>query len=154
MPLECLSILATLPRPTRDETNMLIAVMASMRGTCGRRKVGCVIVDAENRILSYGYNGVGKGAIHCTDSPCPGVNMKSGSGLDVCEAVHAETNAIVNCTDLSRAFTLYVTASPCNSCMKLLLNTDIDTIVYLEDYPGTPWHLWHRDGRSHTKLEM
>ncbi len=54
-------------RIDRDEWGLQIAEVTALRGTCLRRRVGCVLVDAEGRVLSTGYNGVPRGVPHCND---------------------------------------------------------------------------------------
>lgn len=112
-----------------------MAVLASSRGTCGRRKVGCILVNRYNEVLATGYNGPHSGAAHCIDKPCPGRNIASGQGLHLCEAIHAEQNALLQCADVHQIHTVYCTASPCVLCMRLLANTSVRRIVFVEEYP-------------------
>jgi dCMP deaminase len=123
-------------RPSLDEWGLALARVVATRGTCARRQVGCVLTDAKGRILATGYNGVAAGRSHCRDAGrrCPGALMKSGSGLDLCEAIHAEQNALLQCSDVRDIHTCYVTASPCVHCVKMLLNTGCRRIVFAEDY--------------------
>jgi deoxycytidylate deaminase len=51
-----------------------------------------------------------------------GAKFKSGEGLDVCQAIHAEQNALLQCKDVYDIETIYCTVSPCIHCVKLLLN--------------------------------
>ena len=123
-------------RPTKEETCLKTALLWAERGTCARRKVGCVLVNSLGHVLATGYNGVAKSLSHCTDHPCGGANLPSGTGLDSCEAIHAEQNALLQCGDTQKIETCYVTASPCLHCIKLLMNTGCKQIVFLEEYPG------------------
>lgn len=72
---------------------------------------------------------------------CKGHSLPSGQ--DSCEAVHAETNAMLQCRDVSLIATAYVTLSPCKPCLKLLINTGCRRIVFkaLHDdpWPGMQW---------------
>lgn len=123
-----------------------LAKLASLRGTCSRRQVGCVLVDSSYRVLSTGYNGVPRGVQHCTDVPCAGAHCPSGTGLDLCEATHAEINALLQCQDIDKIQTCFVTHSPCVQCVKALMNTGCWRIVFLEEYPhpqAKEW--WLRD---------
>lgn len=122
-------------RPTSDEYFLQMAALAAQRSTCARRKVGCILVDWNNHVLSTGYNGTCRGATHCIDEPCPGASQPSGQGLHLCEAIHAEQNALVQCRDIDAVCTAYVTASPCIQCMRLLVGTGIKRIVFREAYP-------------------
>lgn len=127
-------------RPNKDEVGLLIAKAWSMRGTCARRKVGCLLVDADGRTLSSGYNGPARGCPNCLDTGgpmdrrCPGADLPSGTGLDQCEALHAEWNALMYCEDVRKVHTCYVTSSPCVTCVKMLLGTGCQRIVYDEEY--------------------
>ena len=124
-------------RPTIYATMMTVANVMSIRSTCVRRKVGCVITDIHNQILATGYNGVPKKWTHCTAKPCPGANYQSGMGLDQCVAVHAETNALIQCSNIDKAHHIYITTAPCISCVKALINTPIIHIHYSQDYADT-----------------
>lgn len=121
-------------RLNKDEYFMQIAVAASMRATCPRRQVGCVTVDQGAKILSTGYNGVPKGFPHCIDTPCGGEAYPSGQGLSACMATHAEANALLQCQDVSRIHTIYVTTAPCSECAKLIANTGCRRVVCGEQY--------------------
>lgn len=118
-------------RPTSHQTFLEIALVLSKRSTCKRRQVGCVAVDQYNYILSTGYNGVGKGLTHCIDSPCPGSEYSSGEGLNICEAIHAEQNALLQCPNVMAIRKIYSTTSPCIHCAKLILNTGTREVFYL-----------------------
>jgi deoxycytidylate deaminase len=74
-----------------------MANLASERATCKRRKVGCILVNSKKHVIATGYNGVAAGQEHCIDNPCEGAQLKSGEGLDKCEAIHAEQNALLQC---------------------------------------------------------
>ena len=137
-------------RPTIYATMMTVANVMSIRSTCVRRRVGCVITDDSNQILATGYNGVPKKWTHCTSKPCPGANYQSGIGLDECVAVHAEINALIQCSNIDKAHNIYITTAPCISCIKALINTPIMHIHYSHDYTDThaSHQLWtHSDGR-------
>lgn len=143
-------------RLSRDRVGMQVAMAYARLSTCPRRSVGCLIVDSKGRPLSVGYNGVASGRPHCNEGhPCPGAGLPSGQGLDKCEAIHAEQNAILNLRDHDRAHTAYVTTCPCNSCIKLLLGTSIQRIVYLEGYPHSESVTWWKDaGREIVQLDF
>ena len=131
---------------------MSVAILASDQSTCARRNVGAVIVDADNHIIGTGYSGSARGADHCIENYCAGAGMTSGTGLEKCEAIHAEQNAIAHCSDIKAARTIYTTTAPCDSCLKLLLATNINRIVYLEFYPTFNPGRWMNTGRTVTKL--
>lgn len=123
-----------------DEYFMKLADLASERSTCERRKVGAVIVK-NNQILSTGYNGAPKGLPHCDEiGGClrQKLNVESGKQHELCRAVHAEANALVQCAvkgDNPTGATIYVNTSPCSMCLKLLINAGITRIVTKEHYP-------------------
>ena len=134
-------------RVSKDAYFINMAKLVATRGTCARRKVGCVLVNELGHVMATGYNGVPKGHAHCIDNPCPGANLASGCGLDACEAVHAEINALIQCQDTFKIHTAYVTASPCVQCIKALCNTSLKRIVFEEEYPNsqTAKEWWLRD---------
>ena len=89
----------TIPLGTRDNWDqyfMAKAYIASLRSTCGSRRVGAVIVR-DNREIASGYNGYPAGAPHCMDGGCPRFKARqegliaSGDYTDTypCEAFHA-----------------------------------------------------------------
>lgn len=150
-----MSTIGVRPRPTVENTMLAVAMALSRRSTCGRRQVGAVIVDEHNRILSAGHNGVPKDQPHCTDSPCPGAFQKSGEGLSLCEAVHAEANALLFCNDVMKAAAIYCTVSPCADCVKLLLQTTIKKIYFIDEYPHEHARdRWVRAGRLWLKVTL
>ena len=109
--------------------------------------MGCVLVDSRGRILSTGYNGVAAGLPHCIDQPCGGADDSVGS--DTCQAVHAELNALLTCRDPDKIHTCYTSTMPCNNCMKTLLNTSCQRIVYLNDHESgqAVREKWQKTGR-------
>lgn len=131
-----------------DDYFVKMARLVAQRATCHRRAVGCVLVNQQNHVIATGYNGVAKGQPHCIDTPCAGAHCASGTGLHLCEAIHAEQNALLQCSNINDIHTAYVTASPCIQCIRLLLNTSCHRIVFAEEYPHTESkQLWIEDGR-------
>ena len=65
---------------------------------------------------------------------CAGAGHDSGQGLEICEAIHAEQNALLQCHDVQQIDTVYVTTSPCRHCMKLIMNTSAKRVVFLSEY--------------------
>jgi dCMP deaminase len=117
-------------RVSWDEYFMRIAIQAATRSTCDRKNVGAVIVR-DKTILSTGYNGSIRGLAHCDEV---GHMMEN----DHCVAtVHAEANAIIQAAKNGTAIDgacIYITASPCWNCFKLIANSGIRRILYLEFY--------------------
>lgn len=156
-------------RPSRDEWALRMAFLVSQRSTCVRRSVGCVLLNARGHVLATGYNGVAAGLPHCNEvkmvgadykdlsggvsmpqrmvpsfpHACSGAHSPSGTNLDGCQAIHAEQNALLQCKDVYDIETAYVTASPCMTCVKLLMNTSCTRIVFAEEYTHKDaQHLW------------
>ena len=113
-----------------DTYFMKIAEQVASRSTCDRKHVGAVIVR-DKRILSTGYNGSIRGLAHCDEV---GHMMINGH----CErTVHAEANAVVQAAANGVAVDrgeIYITASPCWNCFKLLANAGIRRICFGEFY--------------------
>lgn len=150
-------------RIDKDQLGLVLAAAWAQRGTCARRRVGCVLMDDCGNELGTGYNGPPSGHPHCldtgrkTDRACSGVGAASGTGLELCEAVHAEMNALIFCRDVSRVHTAYVTHSPCLHCVKLLMNSPCTRIVFAERYAHdeASMRLWlSGGGRSWEHVEL
>ncbi len=94
---------------------------------CERRHVGALIVK-DRMIISDGYNGTPSGFENrCEDN----------EGKTQWYVLHAEANAILklaSSTQSGKDATLYVTLSPCKECSKLVLQSGIRKVVYLDDY--------------------
>lgn len=134
---------------------LILTRVLSLRASCSRRKVGCVLVDDKSHILSTGYNGTPMGMSNCSSNEkCPGGDCKSGEGLHLCQAIHAEQNALLQCPDVNKIEKAFVTTSPCITCTKLLLNTGCKEIIFLEEYPGNEAKdFWEMSGRKWTKYK-
>ena len=134
-------------RPRIQTTMMDIAKVLARRATCRKLRVGAVLVDDDYKILATGYNGVPQGMTHCVDTPCPGVHAPKGA--DLCEAVHAEQNALMQCRDVGKIRTIFVTHAPCMRCTKMLLNTECWCIFFADDTQEEPnaRDLWRKAGR-------
>jgi len=124
-------------RISKDEYFMKIANVISQRSTCIKRKVGAVLVK-DSHIISTGYNGAPSGFKHCTEETCVRQNLKSGEKPELCRGVHAEINCIIQAalhgTSIQGDTTLYCTTFPCMSCLKLIINSGVDRLVYKEGY--------------------
>lgn len=113
-----------------DEYFMSIARQVATRSTCNRKHVGAVVVR-DRMILATGYNGSVRGSAHCDDE---GHLMEDGHCV---RTVHAEANAIVQAARNGMRLEgadIYVTASPCFGCFKLIANAGIRRIAFLEFY--------------------
>lgn len=120
-------------RPDLDTYFMAMLKLVASRSTCVRRQVGAIITDDAGRVLSTGYNGVPSGFPHCIDAPCLGANDEKGDSSR-CLSVHAEANALLQCTRLDLARWMYCSCSPCFTCAKLICNTPINRVIYGEEY--------------------
>jgi len=109
---------------------MRIALQVATRSTCNRKHIGAVIVR-DKTILSTGYNGSIRGLPHCDE-----VDHLMENGHCV-RTVHAEANAIAQAAKNGirlEGAELYITASPCWTCFKLLANAGIIKINFGEFY--------------------
>jgi dCMP deaminase len=113
-----------------DEYFLDIARQVATRASCDRKHVGSVLVR-DKTILSTGYNGSVRGEAHCDDVGHMIIN-------DSCaRVVHSEANAIAAAARngvATEGATLYVTASCCWNCFKLVVNAGIKRIVYAEKF--------------------
>ena len=120
-------------RPSWDETWMRVAFTIADRSNCSNRKVGAVIVTAENRLVSMGYNGPPAGYVTsgACESFCPrGGSADRGNSYANCVSVHAEANALLFAD--RRQFsggTIYVTNPCCWDCSKLVANSGLNRVV-------------------------
>lgn len=128
-------------RPSWDEYFMEMAELTARRSTCLRRHVGAVIVQ-DKHIVATGYNGAPRGIRHCGDrgEGClrQALGVPSGEKHELCRALHAEQNAIIQAATLGQSIegaTIYVTNQPCVICAKMLINAGIRRIVVREGYP-------------------
>ena len=109
-----------------DERYLRMAKIWSENSYCQRRQVGSLVVK-DNRIISDGYNGTPSGF----ENVCEENNVTKPYVL------HAEANAI---TKLARSHnssdgaTMYITASPCIECAKLIIQSGIKRVIYGEKY--------------------
>ena len=127
-------------RPTWDEYFMEMAELTAKRSTCMRRHVGAVIVK-DRHAIATGYNGAPRGIMHCEErGGCirQQLNVPSGQRHELCMALHAEQNAIIQAATLGQSIeggTIYITHQPCAICSKMIINSGINRIVVNEGYP-------------------
>lgn len=110
-----------------DNAYMQMAIIWSKLSHCKRRKVGCLLVK-DNMIISDGYNGMPSGMNNCCEYEFDASRW---------EVLHAETNALLKCAKNGiscKGSTLYITLSPCPDCSKLILQSGIISVIYLEEY--------------------
>lgn len=119
-------------RLTRDEQMAYHALITSLRSTCGRKMVGAIIAR-DGRIISSGYAGPPAGFPHCTKA-C----MIASGAIGGCQrTIHAEQNAIAYAARYgisTDGAIIYCTLSPCTNCAKLIINSGIIGVKYIEQY--------------------
>ncbi len=131
-------------RVSKVDTYLNCAEVFAYRSTCLKRKYGAVIVK-DDVVISTGYNGAPRGFENCCDiGHCPRIerNLHQGEGYGMCRAVHAEANALLNCSrQQTMGADLYLTginpqdnsihrANPCPLCARSIIQAGINN-VYL-----------------------
>ena len=131
-------------RPTKDECYLDIAERIALRSTCLRRNFGAVIVN-QDEVIATGYGGAPRKTINCTDVGfCyrGRIGARKGEHYELCRAVHAEQNAIIQARRLDMlGATLYLVgldaetkerlldAEPCRICRRVIVNAGIERVV-------------------------
>lgn len=131
-------------RISKIDTYLNCAEVFAYRSTCIKRKYGAVIVK-DDVVISTGYNGAPRGFDNCCDlGKCPRMkrNMHQGEGYGICRAIHAEANALLNCSrQQTIGADLYLVgvnpntnsihrAKPCPLCARMIIQAGIRN-VYL-----------------------
>ena len=110
-----------------DQRYLEMARIWAKNSYCTRRQVGALVVK-NNMIISDGYNGTPSGFENvCEDD----------NGITKPYVLHAEANAITKLarsSNNSEGATIYITASPCIECAKLIIQSGIKRVVYGEKY--------------------
>ena len=110
-----------------DNSYIQMAAVWAKNSYCKRRQVGALLVK-DRMIISDGYNGTPSGFENiCEDE----------NGVTKPYVLHAEANAITKVAksgNNSKGATLYVTASPCLECAKLIIQSGISRVVYRDEY--------------------
>ena len=109
-----------------DQRYLEMAEIWAQNSYCKRRQVGALLVK-DNMIISDGYNG----------TPSGFENVCEENGVTKPYVLHAEANAISKVAksgNSSLGATLYVTASPCIECSKLIIQSGIKRVVYKDEY--------------------
>ncbi|MDD2648989.1 MAG: cytidine/deoxycytidylate deaminase family protein [Eubacteriales bacterium] len=125
-----------------DKRFMEMARLVSTWTSCyaAGREIGSVIVK-NKRIMTTGYNGAPAGLKTCREKGVclrRQLGIESGTRAEVCYAVHAEQNAIIQAARLGVSIdgaTLYCTHQPCSVCAKMIVNAGISRVVYEKGYP-------------------
>ena len=131
-------------RVSKADTYLNCAEVFAYRSTCLKRKYGAVIVK-NDAVVSTGYNGSPRKMENCCDrGECPrmALRLHQGEGYAMCKAVHAEANALLNCSrEQTVGADLYLTgvnpvdgsvhiAKPCPLCARMIIQAGIKN-VYL-----------------------
>lgn len=112
-------------RPSLYEVYMRMAEELAQRSTCARLQVGTVITDPRlENVLAIGYNGNARGFPNRCDSDIPGA----------CGCIHSEQNALVKAPGGVREKVVFVTASPCVMCAKLMIQANVAYVFYRVAY--------------------
>jgi dCMP deaminase len=112
-----------------DEAYMRMALEWAKLSFCERKKVGALIVK-DRMIISDGFNGTPTNFENCCEE----------EGYTKWYVLHAEANAILKVaasTQSCKNATLYITLSPCRECSKLIHQSGIKRVVYLNKYKDT-----------------
>lgn len=136
-------------RPSWSEYWLGVAKAVSARADCRRAQHGAVIVTADNRIVSMGYNGAPRGvSLSCLAGDCPRGTLSYDevaslssydSGPGRCFALHAEQNAVAyGDHDRMKGGSIYVTGKPCLQCVKIICAAEITKVVYVPN----KWHIY------------
>ena len=130
-------------RISKIDTYLNCAEVFAYRSTCIKRKYGAVIVK-DDAVISTGYNGAPRGFENCCDlGECPRIerNMHQGEGYGICRAIHAEMNALLNCSrQQTIGADLYMSsvnpkdnsihqAKPCPLCARMIIQAGIQNVI-------------------------
>ena len=130
-------------RISKTDTYLNCAEIFAYRSTCIKRKYGAVIVK-DDTVISTGYNGSPRGFDNCCDlGKCPRIErgMHQGEGYGLCRAIHAEANALLNCSrHQTIGADLYLTginpkdnsihkAKPCPLCARSIIQAGINNVI-------------------------
>lgn len=130
-------------RISKCDTYLNCAETFAYRSTCIKRKYGAVIVK-DDAVISTGYNGSPRGLENCCDTGvCPRIHldMHQGEGYEICRAIHAEANALLNCSrEQTLGADLYLTginpgdgsvhrAKPCPLCARMIIQAGIRNVI-------------------------
>ena len=147
-------------RPDKISYYLKIAQTVSERSPCSRRHLGAILVKNDS-IISTGYNGSIRGGLNCgIDIKCLKdiLNVPHYQGHDLCSAIHAEENAIINSARSGMSTidaTLYLASSqgisqrPCSRCRKMIIQAGIKDCYYV-DLDGS---LKHEEIKDWIELE-
>ncbi|MBT3416725.1 AAA family ATPase [Candidatus Woesearchaeota archaeon] len=122
-----------------DTYFMGIALLSAKRSKDPNTQVGACIINQEKKIIGIGYNGFPRG---CPDDKLPWAReAENKNDTKYPYVVHAEANAILNSTRELKNSKIYVALFPCNECAKLIIQSGMQEVIYLDDkYNGDDAH--------------
>jgi dCMP deaminase len=126
-------------RPNWDEYFVKLASLVAERSTCLRHNIGAVIVKDKN-VIATGYNGAAKGMKDCLELGClkDKFKIQSGTGHEICRALHAEQNAIIQAafhgTSVRGAIMYCTHVPPCMICARMIVNAGIKEVIGYQEY--------------------
>ena len=131
-----------MPMNKWDKRFMELTELVATWSSCYQvnRHVGAIIVK-DKRVMATGYNGAPAGIKSCEEKgEClrRKLNIESGTKHELCFAVHAEQNAVIQAARSginTNGSTLYCTHQPCVICAKIIINAGIRRVVYKHGYP-------------------
>ncbi|MDE6124781.1 MAG: cytidine deaminase [Eubacterium sp.] len=130
-------------RISKTDTYLNCAESFAYRSTCIKRKYGAVI-GKDDAVISTGYNGSPRGFEDCCDiGKCPRIekDLHQGEGYGICRAIHAEANALLNCSrEQTIGADLYLAginpddstvhkAKPCPLCARMIIQAGINNVI-------------------------
>ncbi len=134
-------------RPDKDVYYLKIAEAVGARSPCLRRKFGAIIV-VNDAIVSTGYNGPARGSVNCRETGClkDMANAPMYSSYDLCPAVHAEENTVINAARNGVSVyggVLYIVGKypdgrlapshPCDRCKRVLINAGVKKVITIDE---------------------
>jgi len=139
-------------RPDKTTYYFDIARLVAERSSCTRRKLGAILIKNDS-LISTGYNGSIRGGLNCgIDIKClkeiHNIPALTKPETDLCSAIHAEENAIINCARIGISTvgaTLYLapfegkSQRPCSRCRKMIIQAEIKDCWYI-DLDGSQKH--------------
>jgi len=149
-----------IPSAKWDSYFMRIAKEVAQNSKCLSRFIGAVLVR-DKQIIATGYNGPPRGVDPCWkrnanfERKCPRqiAGFKSGEGLDICIAGHAERNAIIGAARLGiatkGASLVCYCGPPCKDCMIEIINAGIVEIVYWDRGTTGNFGIWYDEGSQY-----
>ena len=133
-------------RPSWDEYFIEISKVVSKRSTCLRRCYGAIITTKDHVIVSTGFNGSPRSQANCIDTGrCRREELKvpKGERYELCVAVHAEQNALINGNpEKMKGGIIYIagfnvdgsiaSGEPCLLCRRMIKNAMLERVIYLD----------------------